>query len=307
MSFLPPDLAEKVEMVTDFTNTFVFDEDTTWLGHRYVALATTLVIYPTTLFILYKIMESRKAFDLKPFLIFHNVVLVVASFIMLSGHVWSVIEAYLLSTTNQLSYQNDASPFTPDLTNYLLCDYDRTFLYGKVGFFVYFFYLSKFYELLDTVLLVLRKKPVTFLHFIHHIITLQVVWGGLYTNYTGIWVCCVSNTLVHCIMYSYYTMSMLGYRAWWKKYLTQLQMIQFIGNIGALWIWYYLNSVTLAASDGVHSCGGEMWIFTAVNATMVLFLVLFYLFFQRTYEKPKAGTSSTAAKKKGRGGSKKVD
>lgn len=38
------------------------------------------------------------------------------------------------------------------------------------------------------------------------------------------------NTLIHCVMYSYYGLSAipsLRDKLWWKKYLTNLQMIQF--------------------------------------------------------------------------------
>lgn len=39
---------------------------------------------------------------------------------------------------------------------------------GPIGLAAYIFYLSKYYEFVDTFILVLRKKPVIFLHVYHH-------------------------------------------------------------------------------------------------------------------------------------------
>ena len=45
------------------------------------------------------------------------------------------------------------------------------------------------------------------------------------------WLGCALNCFVHCVMYGYYFLAGLGPAVrrylWWKRYLTQLQMIQF--------------------------------------------------------------------------------
>ena len=43
---------------------------------------------------------------------------------------------------------------------------------------VFIFYLSKYYEFLDTILLVLKKKPLDFLHCYHHAIVPTGCWLG---------------------------------------------------------------------------------------------------------------------------------
>ena len=45
---------------------------------------------------------------------------------------------------------------------------------GPMQYCLYIFYTSKFYELLDTVLMVLKKKPLGFLHVYHHTIVLAM-------------------------------------------------------------------------------------------------------------------------------------
>lgn len=42
------------------------------------------------------------------------------------------------------------------------------------------FYLSKYWELFDTILLVLRGKPLTLLHVFHHIAALLICWYAVH-------------------------------------------------------------------------------------------------------------------------------
>lgn len=51
---------------------------------------------------------------------------------------------------------------------WLICFPPGTKPAGRVFFWSYVYYLSKFYELLDTLILVLKGKPLTFLHVYHH-------------------------------------------------------------------------------------------------------------------------------------------
>ncbi|XP_077295700.1 very long chain fatty acid elongase 2-like [Arctopsyche grandis] len=97
------------------------------------------------------------------------------------------------------------------------------------------YYYLKIYDFLDTIFFVLRKKynQVTFLHMYHHI---GMVYIGLMTmKYApvaqGVMVITL-NCIVHSIMYFYYLLACINtdYKksVWWKKYITQIQMVQFI-------------------------------------------------------------------------------
>ncbi|KAL2725042.1 elongation of very long chain fatty acids protein AAEL008004-like [Vespula squamosa] len=99
----------------------------------------------------------------------------------------------------------------------------------------WWYYFSKFTEFMDTVFFVLRKKNnhISTLHVIHHGCMPMSVWFGVkftpggHSSFFGL-----LNTFVHIVMYSYYLLAALGPRIqpylWWKKYLTSLQMIQFV-------------------------------------------------------------------------------
>ena len=109
----------------------------------------------------------------------------------------------------------------------LFCTPQGTKPTGGLWFWSYVYYLSKYYEFLDTVLLALKAKPTSFLHVFHHagVVSMSWLWvdqvqsmqfGGL-----------LMNTLVHVIMYYYYFLTALKISPWWKKYITMIQIIQF--------------------------------------------------------------------------------
>ncbi|KAK4875916.1 hypothetical protein RN001_012338 [Aquatica leii] len=99
----------------------------------------------------------------------------------------------------------------------------------------WWYYFSKFTEFMDTIFFILRKKfsHVTTLHVIHHGIMPMSVWFGVkftpggHSTFFGF-----LNTFVHIVMYFYYLLAAFGPQMqkylWWKKYLTTLQMVQFV-------------------------------------------------------------------------------
>lgn len=94
--------------------------------------------------------------------------------------------------------------------------------------------MVKVVDLLDTVFFVLRKKKnqITFLHVYHHTGMVMLTYGatkylpGGHSVFMG-----GINSFVHVVMYSYYFITSYSpkYKAnlWWKKYITQLQLVQF--------------------------------------------------------------------------------
>ncbi|PAA69115.1 hypothetical protein BOX15_Mlig002892g1, partial [Macrostomum lignano] len=95
----------------------------------------------------------------------------------------------------------------------------------------YLFYFSKFIELADTVFFVLRKKfnQVSFLHVFHHAIMPASWWFGVYFVPGGFGTFhAMLNSFIHFLMYMYYGLAAAGYTVWWKRYMTKMQIGQFL-------------------------------------------------------------------------------
>lgn len=112
------------------------------------------------------------------------------------------------------------------------------------GVWTWLFVLSKLPELGDTIFIVLRKQPLIFLHWYHHITVLLYSWFS-YTEYTASarWFV-VMNFCVHSIMYSYYALRSMGYQPprWFAMVITTCQIAQMVvGCTVNIWAAQYLQ------------------------------------------------------------------
>lgn len=95
------------------------------------------------------------------------------------------------------------------------------------------FYLSKYYEFADIVLVILQKKEPVFLQKFHHIGAV-ICWHVCYVyKVDAIWTANLINSLVHSIMYAYYFLSMLKVPQIksFKMAITTLQIVQLGASI----------------------------------------------------------------------------
>ena len=94
------------------------------------------------------------------------------------------------------------------------------------------------------------------------------------------------NTFVHVIMYSYYALASFGPKVqpylWWKKYITQLQLAQFI--IYALYVIPFMKY-----QEGYPV---KFWSFT-ISPQPLIFFFLFYNFYKQSYVNKKPTTAGT--------------
>ncbi|KAG1654181.1 Elongation of very long chain fatty acids protein 1 [Nymphon striatum] len=97
---------------------------------------------------------------------------------------------------------------------------------------IWYFWISKFVELLDTIYFVLRKKDrqVTVLHVYHHCTMIFNVWITIKLSPVGHFTFIgFTNSFVHFPMYAYYGLAAIGPHMQkylgWKKYITTIQLV----------------------------------------------------------------------------------
>uniref|UniRef100_A0A4X2LMR9 Elongation of very long chain fatty acids protein n=1 Tax=Vombatus ursinus TaxID=29139 RepID=A0A4X2LMR9_VOMUR len=146
------------------------------------------------------------------------------------------------------------------------------------------FLFSKFIELMDTVIFILRKKDgqVTFLHVFHHSVLPWSWWWGVRVAPGGMGSFhAMVNSSVHVVMYLYYGLSALGPAAqpylWWKKHMTAIQLIQFVLVSLHISQYYFLPSCDYQYPVIIHL----IWMYGTI------FFVLFSNFWYQSYTKGK--------------------
>jgi len=155
----------------------------------------------------------------------------------------------------------------------------QNFTAGKNGYWVWLFIVSKMFELVDTVFLVLRKRPLMFLHWYHHVLTMIYAFysypmspgfnrWGIYLNYS-----------VHAFMYSYYFLrsmkiSVPGFVA---KFITTSQIAQFVISVTIL---IHLGFLIFAKRI---ECDFDHRVFAFAVFMDTTYLILFVNFFLQAY------------------------
>lgn len=226
---------------------------------------SAIAVYLVVVFSLQNWMKDKSAFSMRRATQVHNAILCVWSLAMFVG----------------ISYGSYKKAQARGWYT-IICDKDFEGTHGTYWYWSYMFYLSKYYELLDTIILVLKKKPLTVLHVWHHSIMVLFTWlllaGDVAVHWWGVFL----NTLVHVFMYYYFYVATLNQHPWWKKYLTKAQIVQFVGNMGM--ITYYLYTDYYEHNGDCVGDDYVIWFSQSVNFSFLGFFVNFYV---QTYKENK--------------------
>ncbi|KAL2006870.1 hypothetical protein VTN00DRAFT_9538 [Thermoascus crustaceus] len=99
-----------------------------------------------------------------------------------------------------------------------------------LAYFGWIFYLSKFYEVLDTAIILAKGKKSSTLQTYHHAGAMMCMWAGIRYVASPIWIFALVNSGIHALMYTYYTLTALSIRVPTvvKRTLTTMQITQFV-------------------------------------------------------------------------------
>ncbi|KAK3313475.1 fatty acid elongase-like protein [Apodospora peruviana] len=132
-----------------------------------------------------------------------------------------------------------------------------------LAFYGWIFYLSKFYEVLDTFIILAKGKFSSTLQTYHHAGAMMCMWAGMRYMSAPIWMFVFVNSGIHAMMYTYYTVTAFNIRVPMliKRSLTTMQITQFL--VGASYamahsfVSYYVPAIVevdeKAASDSASA------------------------------------------------------
>ncbi|KAF8898741.1 ELO family [Infundibulicybe gibba] len=159
----------------------------------------------------------------------------------------------------------------------------------RMEFYYMINYYFKYLELLDTVFLAFKKKPLAFLHVFHHSATALLCYSQLNGKTSISWAVITLNLAVHVVMYYYYYATAGGARIWWKKYLTTMQIVQFVIDLVVVYFGTY-GHFAATYYDGVlphiGNCAGSEPAALFGCGLLTSYLGLFINFYFQTYKKP---------------------
>ncbi|KAJ1966355.1 hypothetical protein GGI12_000135 [Dipsacomyces acuminosporus] len=143
----------------------------------------------------------------------------------------------------------------------------------------FLFYLSKYYELLDTMIILAKGRLAGRLQTFHHSGAIFIMWLGNYLQSPYLSFFVFENSIVHSIMYTYFALTALGFKPPGKRIITRIQISQFYIALAAGFVYLLLPDCQSATQR----------VFTYWFIPYIIELIrLFNEFARKTYSKPAA-------------------
>lgn len=138
------------------------------------------------------------------------------------------------------------------------------------------FYLSKYWELVDTFLLIWKRRSPTFLQVYHHAVTIICAYLLQASHAPATFLFVGFNATVHTVMYAYYALTLLGIRSKLKPMITIMQIVQFVVGNSIAGSAFFLRG-------GKCMCESQKVALATIIGHATFLTVLFIQFYKRTY------------------------
>ncbi|XP_050475673.1 elongation of very long chain fatty acids protein 6-like [Bombus huntii] len=245
----------------NFENSLAYSDTVIRITNHYPYCFCYCFFYVVLIFAGKYFMSSRPKFELRGMLVLWNASLAMFSifgFLRMGSELYHVLSHYGFQHSICISYMT----------------YDPV-----MAFWSLLFILSKIVEFGDTAFIVLRKQPLQFLHWYHHITVLLYAWLCFIEDAPHSRWHCVINYFVHSWMYSYYALKAMRFSLprWFAMSITMLQTLQMVwGCFTAIMAYNYITNNQIDCHVKSH------------NAKICLLLyfsyfVLFSRFFKQAY------------------------
>jgi GNS1/SUR4 family len=137
------------------------------------------------------------------------------------------------------------------------CDVDGSLWKNGLGAWSTIFYISKYYEFVDTWILVLKGKPASFLQVYHHTGIAFIMWAAVASQSSWLLFAVLLNSFIHTLMYTYFFVKTISPQTEIKvaRYLTMAQITQFlIGIVCTIGIFFLGSSCCSQSSRFALAC-----------------------------------------------------
>lgn len=208
--------------------------------HRFETLAGASLAYACFAITAKAVVKPADASNAKSYVLAaHNALLCVASLFMFIG----------TATATLRRAQREGFAW-------FLCE-SKAHERSDLDWWLYLYYISKYYELLDTVLAFTQRRPPRhyWMHVYHHFWVLYMAYFYVDTRQTLAVGGILFNTFVHVPMYYYYTRAALKLKTSWKNWITRLQIVQFLTSFCLLSAALYAHPDMFAHAS---PCAGKV-------------------------------------------------
>ena len=158
-----------------------------------------------------------------------------------------------------------------------IIDEDGYLWSSGLGGWAFIFYLSKYYEFVDTFVLIIKNKKPSFLQVYHHCGVVLTMYGAITSQAGWVSLPVVMNSGIHTLMYFYFFVKTLYPKVEIKqaKFLTSLQILQFLVGI----------VMGTGLIVGEHDSPASRFALASLAVYGVGLVILFSVFAKKKYKK----------------------